>query len=67
MIEDLNYLLAVHDLLDVTFGGSYCFLLSDEVLSRTCSYLACRKHHCNDADDHDKRHPETVVEHDEEY
>ena len=67
VIEDLNDLLAVHDLLNIAFRGGNSLLLSDEVLSRTCADLTCCKHHCNDSEDHDKRHPDTVVEHDDEY
>ena len=67
VVKYLNDFLAVHDLLDKAFSGSYSLLLPDKVFRRTCADLACGKHHGNDAGDHDKGKPDAVIEHGNEH
>ena len=66
VIEYLNDLLSVHDLLNEAFGSRNCSLLSDEVLSRATADFARNKHHDDDSGDYYQRHPEAVIDHDDE-
>ena len=67
MVKDLNDLLAVYHLLDITFSLTYSLLLLNKVLGRSAADELCKVEHQEYTCDEYKRHPNAVVEHKSKY
>ena len=66
MAENLDDLLAVHHLFNITFGLAQRFLLTHEVLGRAAADPSDDEGHAHNAKQHNQRHPDTVIHHDAE-